>query len=188
MRSVIKALQTAMYFLLIEAVTLAPLAIYSNLLKAEGPLAVLYIWTGLSAGFIALAVVLGNIKKEKPKYRTAFKILTAIALLTGITGILVVLIQVNVTYRSLAEAWLTLAREGRAFGFFSFFAAEIYALFLLGQSVLLALKKIVAFIFCFIATTCLCAGIILGSAPILLSCLLAALGFFLVIGVQKPCE
>jgi len=188
MRSVIKALKTTIYFLLIEAVTLAPLALYSGLLKAEGPLAVLYVWTGLSSGFIALAVVLGRTIKDRPKYKTAFKILTAIATLTGITGILVVLIQVNVTYRSLAEAWLSLAREGRAFGFFSFFAAEIYALFLLAQSILLALKKIVAFLFCFISTTCLCAGIILGSAPILFGCLLAALGFFLVIGVQKPCE
>jgi len=186
MRSVISVFRTAVYFLVLEAITLAPLVVYSNLLKAEGPLAVLYVWTGLSAGFLALAVFFGVRIKNRPQYRLVFKITTAVAALTGITGILVVLIQVNVTYRSLAEAWLALAREGRAFGFFSFFAAEIYSLFLLGQSVLLAVKKIVAFIFSFISTTSLCAGIILGSTPILLVCLLAALGFFLVIGGQKP--
>ena len=186
MRSVYKTVRTALYILTIEAVTLAPLAVYSGLLKAEGPLAALYIWTGLSAGFLALAVFFGKRVQDRQKYRIAFKTLTAIAALTGITGILVVLIQVNVTYRSLAEAWLELAREGRAFGFFSFFAAEIYALFLLGQSVLLAAKKIIPFIFCFISTTCLCAGIILGSTPTLLVCLIAALVFFLVIDVQKP--
>jgi len=188
MRSVFKTLSTAIYFLAIETVTLAPLAIYAGLLKAEGPLAVLYAWTGLSAGFLALAVFLGGITKDQTKYRTAFKITTAIASLTGITGILAVLIQVNAAYRSLAEAWLALAREGKAFGFFSFFAAEIYALFLLAQSILLAMKKIVAFAFCLISTTSLCAGIILGSTPILLVCLFAALAFFLVVGVQKPEE
>lgn len=88
-------------------------------LGAEGPVAVLALW---------MCLFLGAFYAGRTNFRTArfFRLgSTVIAAL----GVGLVLLQLNVARRSLAEAWLELVRAGRAFGFFSFFAAELAALF-----------------------------------------------------------
>lgn len=160
-----------LHFLTVLIVTVAPIVLLSVVLRAEGPLFFLYGLTAICISSIFLGLHLGV-----KKIRKAFFILSVVF---GLAIVCAVLIQVNISTRSLAEAWLDLAREGRAFGFFSFFAAEIYAIFSLAQGLLLCHKKYTSFVLCAAATNFLCAGIILGKNEYLILCLWSAFLFFL---------
>lgn len=160
-----------LHFLAVLTVTVAPIVLFSIMLRAEGPLLLLYGLTAVCIGSIFLGLHLG-IKKIRKAFFT-------LSIILGLAIVSAVLIQVNISTRSLAEAWLDLAREGRAFGFFSFFAAEIYALFNLAQGILLCNKKYTSFVLCAAATNFLCAGIILGKNEYLILCLFSAFLFFL---------
>lgn len=168
-----------------EAVILGPLAAFASLLDAEGPLAILFGWTG-AIGFLLFATLgkdastKGPIRTRRPIAKILSALMTAAAILGGLTGVLVVLVQVSVVPRSLAEAWLDMARDGQAFGFFSFFASEIYSLFLVAQAILFIRRKYIPFLAAFCATAFLCGGIIAENAPCLVLAALCAFAFFLV--------
>lgn len=95
-----------------------PLILYFRL-GAEGPVAVLTIWISLFLGGFYAGRVFPRLGRY---FRLGSTVIAAL-------GVGLVLLQLNVARRSLAEAWLELVRAGRAFGFFSFFAAELAALF-----------------------------------------------------------
>jgi len=153
-----------------------PTVLFAFLTRAEGPLAVLYAWTAASALLLHGAFTVGS------RRRVAAGILRSAAALVVFAGIAVILLQVNVARRSLAEAWLALARKGEAFGFFSFFASEIYATFTLAQSAFIPTRKPLAWLAAAAATNSLCAGIILGSGPFLALATVAAAFLALALG------
>lgn len=134
---------------------LAPIALYYYL-RADGPLPALALWSGsvvLIAGF-------GSFFTRRSTIRRAADI-AALAVL--VVGASVILIQLNVTRRSLAEAWLVLVREGRGFGFFSFFAAELYALLCVFAALLALRRGFFAGAAAFAAATCFVAGVLYAS-------------------------
>lgn len=153
LRSAFKALPGAVLCL---ALTVGPVAAFARLLQAEGPLTILFGWTALSAILLRAALRLTH----RWAAAAVVKTLAAIVVLAGIG---IVLLQVNVARRSLAEAWLDLARKGEAFGFFSFFASEVYALFALGQTAFLSARKPLAWLVSAAASNALCFGIIFGN-------------------------
>ncbi len=145
-------------------------------LKAEGPLCLLIGWTLISSLLLHGAVTM------EPEKKIRRLVLRSIASAIVLGGITIILVQVNVTRRSLTEAWLALAREGDAFGFFSFFASEIYAVFVLGQCMLLSLKRHWAWFFSALASNALCFGIIQGNGPLLLLAVICVFCLALVMG------
>lgn len=142
------------------ALTLGPIFVFSRIVRSEGPHALLFGWAALSVPLLFLAM--------RP-FRSAVlrRLLVTLAALVALLGSLTILLQVNVARRSLAEAWLALAREGDAFGFFSFFAVEIYAVFSLAPALLLFRGNYLSWLVSFAAVNFLCAGIILGSPALL---------------------
>ena len=103
--------------------TVAPVAAFARLMRAEGPLPLLFGWAAVSA------LLLRGALRIPERRRLVSATVRTLALIVVAAGMAIVLVQVNVARRSLAEAWLDLARKGEAFGFFSFFATEVYALF-----------------------------------------------------------
>lgn len=185
MRSVHKAaaLTKAVIETLIAAcIPTAAVIAFSFVFKAEGPVYLLYGWTGLS---VLLLTILLRMRRSR-----LISGLTAIVLTAGA---LTVLVQVNVAKRSLAEAWLALARNGRAFGFFSFFAAELYALFIIAimafalKAWLTGMKgrALLRFGSGMLASNSLCAGIILGNQALLFLALAAVIPLLLAQGEES---
>ena len=113
------------------------------------------------------------------KQNRLLKLQQGFVLLHCFAGIITVLIQVQVTKRSLAEAWLELARSGGAFGFFSFFASEIYALFIFVQAVFFSQKKYVSYAFSISAAAGLCYGIIFHKVYLLVPAVLLCLPVYI---------
>lgn len=108
-------------------------------LEARGPLWLLISWILAVTGCELIVVQLRPHESEtvKKHIRGGIRIFS---LLLSISAVLLVLLQMNVARRSLAEAWFNLVRNGRAFGFFSFFASEILAVFST-QCAVLAMRK-----------------------------------------------
>lgn len=169
-----------MFFSLVAAIALAilPVYIFARIMNAEGPILILLLWSGFCA--IAITILF---RVKKPVQKMSAKVRNTLAILSltiGIAGVFIVLIQVHVTKRSFAEAWLVLSRQGKAFGFFSFFAAEIYALFILLPVLFFAKRQYLATILSFLATTFLCIGIILNYTIIIGLAILCSIFLFFV--------
>jgi len=162
------------------AVVVGPICAFARILHAEGPLAVLVSW----AGFVALAIhVSANAGEKSPRgIAVGAGVAAAIA---GSLGSLATLAQLAAANRSLAEAWLTLAREGYAFGFFSYFAAELYALFLIAQAILFARRRWIEFGLAFSASLALIAGVVSGKQILLAIALIFAACFFAAVGESR---
>lgn len=152
-----------------------PLYGFARLVRAEGPLGLLYLWALLSA------LLLHGALRLSPANRAAAAVKAAAAAVI-LSGLSVILLQVNVAQRSLAEAWLELARKGDPFGFFSFFAAEIYGALSLAPAALLSARKPAAAAASLGAVNALCAGIILGSPVFLALAVLCSLALALALG------
>ena len=136
-----------------------PPALMALILKAEGPLGFSIAFQLLSAFGLFYAARVDSGFLGGGLGRSAR---LAIALVPCSVAALLALVQLNVAQRSLAEAWLALAREGRAFGFFSFFATELYALFCLGASALLASRGVAAGSVALASATILSYGVVAG--------------------------
>lgn len=95
-------------------------------------------------------------------------------------GVLALLIQLGSSQRSLAEAWMEAARGGSPFGFFSFFAAEIYAVLLLPFVYAAAVRKHGIALCTLFAVNALCVAIIFAS-----QLLLAAACIFVVLPILR---
>jgi transglutaminase-like putative cysteine protease len=124
-----------------------PLAL-ARWLKAEGPLLLVAVWSALCIGALWAAggdaAPSGAADAAAPGPRRWRFLVRILAGLIGLAGLTVALVQINVARRSLAEAWLELARRGQAFGFFSFFAVELYALLCLGAGLLTLSRRLAA--------------------------------------------
>lgn len=169
MRSAVKFLLLSFSAVLLLFLSFIQLYIFMYFLKSEGPHLLLLVYFLTAVFFTFLFYTL---PKQKKLLRLIIGICSALIVTAGIVT---VLIQVQVTQRSLAEAWLELARSGGAFGFFSFFAAEIYALFIFVQVVFFSQKKYLSYIFSIFTSALLCYGIIYHIVPFLV------LAFFLCI-------
>ncbi len=146
-------------YALTVGLSVGPIVLFCRIFQAEGPLLFLYAAVGLCASLIFFF------------FAGYFRRLSLfLAVLIAVLFIFAVLVQVNIARRSLAEAWLELARTGRAFGFFSFFSAEVYALFCLPQAILFCMKKYRLFFIAAVTANSLCAGIILGNSALLALC------------------
>lgn len=157
-------LRTALALVLAAAPPLAAAA----LIGAEGPVALLPAW---GAAVIVLAAAAGP---DSPLGRRLRRLAALSATVLGGAGAFVVLVQLNVAKRSLAEAWLALARNGEAFGSFSLFAAELVALLCLGPA-LLALRGRTAAAFAGLGAVALFfRGLVGDSAPALAAAIAAA--------------
>ncbi len=141
--------------------TVAPVAAFARLMRAEGPLPLLFGWAAVSA------LLLRGALRIPERRRLVSATVRTLALIVVAAGMAIVLVQVNVARRSLAEAWLDLARKGEAFGFFSFFATEVYALFALGQTAFLSARKPLSWIVSAAASNALCFGIVFGNGAAL---------------------
>jgi transglutaminase-like putative cysteine protease len=174
----ILAIRLALYL----TAVVGPIFAFARLLNAEGPVEALLVWAGLCATGILLLTRKGKSKAG----RIAMIIGIALFPVIGTIGIFAILVQIAVTGKSLAQAWLELARQGDAFGFFSFFAAEVYAIFSLATGFFLARKRYIGAITLFLAASVLSAGIILGNTALIAGA--AALAFLLVAvsGAEEP--
>lgn len=167
-------------FFVTVVIGVLPIYVFARIINAEGPVQILLIWSGFCSASIFILV---RIKKsENNKRSLILTIISLFVLIIGTIGVLIILIQVHVTKRSLALAWLSLSRQGRAFGFFSFFAAEIYALFTLLSVLFFARRQYIAAILSFIGTTTLCIGIIINSTLFLCFAICSAILLFLLSG------
>lgn len=183
-RAALKALSFLARLACAEAITLAPLVAFMKTLAAEGPIPLLYGWV---AALVFLVSALCQTRAARPVPRgeraMAAAVIRAVgfaaAISIGLMGVFIVILQVMVVPRSLAEAWLEMTRSGDAFGFFSFFASEIYALFLVAQAILFMRGRYAMFAAAFFATLFLCVGIIAGNGPVLFLSALSALTLFL---------
>ena len=162
--------------------------LFGRVLKAEGPISLLLAWTASSSCILFLYFAAPNTARQNSAKRQIRRAVHTALLLIPAAGALTVLLQVHIARRSLAEAWLDLARRGQAFGFFSFFAAELYALFLLGPAILLARKRFAAAAFAFLLIHGLCAGLILGSPLLLFFSLILTIGLLASLQSEKSAE
>ncbi len=153
------------------AMAVLPPAVLARLLGAEGPRALLATWSGFVVVLAGTAI--GRRPEGLPPRRLAYATGTLAAILGG-SGVLVALVQLNVARRSLAEAWLDLARRGEAFGFFSFFAAELYALFCLGAALLCLARRPLAALAALVSSTAFAAGVIGGDGRWLAAAIVTA--------------
>lgn len=153
-------------------VAVVPPLILGRLLHAEGPIVLLAVWSSSVVIFAAFAAGLGG-PGLSHKRGAAAAAATFLAVTAGCLGAAVALVQLNVARRSLAEAWLELARMGEAFGFFSFFAAELCALFCIGSSLLFLARRPLSAIVALVASLSFTSGVILGDARFLALSLLA---------------
>ena len=119
MRSAVKFLLYTFSAVLFLIISLVQLLLFMYFLRSEGPHLLFLIWF-LSA--LLFTFLYYSLSKQNRLLKAAAGLCAAFIVFAGI---ITVLIQVQVTKRSLAEAWLELARSGGAFGFFSFFASEI---------------------------------------------------------------
>jgi hypothetical protein len=189
-RVMLKALAFLARLACAEAITLVPLAAFLRILAAEGPMPLLYGWVATLEFLVSVLTQTRGRNKgidagPTPRdarplaIRAARACLFVIATAIGLLGVFVIVLQVMVVPRSLAEAWLEMTRSGDAFGFFSFFASEIYAIFLVAQAILFIRGRYAMFASAFLATLFLCVGVIAGNGLVLLLSALSALALFL---------
>lgn len=157
--------------LLALAMATAPSLVAARMIRAEGPVAVLPAW---SAAVVGLAAAAGSAAARKSWLRRLAAVSAAAAAAAGGAGALVVMVQLNVAKRSLAEAWLALARTGEAFGSFSFFASEIVALLSLGPALLALRGRIAPAVAAFAAIALFSQGFLGASAPSLAAAIATA--------------
>lgn len=191
-RHAARRLARALLFLFPLTVSVGSLVVFSILLRAEGPLIQVYAWNALTAAAILLASRKKDTAGQEVNSRSARLPVTlgtvfrAAALLLAGAGTLLVLVQLQIARRSLAEAWLDMARKGHAFGFFSFFVSELYALFLIGPLLLFGQKKYAASACAFAAIQFLCAGIILDRALFLILAFVSVLLLYAFLAGKNP--
>lgn len=173
MRSAVKFLLHTFSAVLFLIISFVQLLLFMYFLRSEGPHLLFLIWF-LSALFFTFLYY--SLSKQNRLLKTAAGLCAAFIVFAGI---ITVLIQVQVTKRSLAEAWLELARSGGAFGFFSFFASEIYALFIFVQAVFFSQKKYVSYAFSISAAAGLCYGIIFHKVYLLVPAVLLCLPVYI---------
>lgn len=154
--------------------------LFMFLCKAEGETLYLLVWVAISSILIYLVYGLKinpNLKTRTQsllkKISLVLKVLTI--LITGF-GVIVVLLQLGATQRSYAEAWFEYTRTKGPYGFFSFFASEIYAFLLLISVVSFAKKRYITGICIVLAVNALCVGIIFNKQY----CLLLTVLFLLI--------
>ncbi len=173
MRSAVKYLVTFVSLVCLILLSFVQLFGFMYILRSEGPHLMFLIW-------FLLAVFFTFIHFSLSKERKVLRLITLIfSTLIVAAGIITVLIQVQVATRSLAEAWLERARSGGAFGFFSFFASEIYALFIFVQVLFFSQKKYVSYLFSIAATASLCFGLVFNNSYLLL--LVFVFSFFVLV-------
>lgn len=123
-----------LYFLLLLVLALVPPLLLGFLLHGEGPLWLPVLWSAVS---LSLVLWLTNgpplYKAHKP-----YKVIRFLTPLWISLGLLLILVLLNVSRRSLAEVWFLMVRQGRARGFFSYFVALVYG-FLTTLSAMLVL-------------------------------------------------
>ena len=110
-------------------------------------LAVSFVYTGLNAllffllnvewtwwPFLVCTLVLSLLcffsRKASFKHRWIQSLLKILFRIVFSVAVIAILLQLSVTRRSFADAWLESTRNGEPFGFFSFFVCELYALLL----------------------------------------------------------
>jgi transglutaminase-like putative cysteine protease len=106
---------------------LGPPILLAYFLNATGPLWIPLVWAAVSIG---LAVLM---KTQKAANR--FIKLTNFLWL-GL-GLLIIMVLLNVSRRSLAEVWFLMVRQGRGRGFFSYFASLVYGFLTVISSILM---------------------------------------------------
>lgn len=163
-----KTLIFSLICLCITAVCTSLTWLFLYLCKAEGEILVLLIWTAVSSVLIYCVYAINKEKIKSKLVLVIYRVVKIIALLITGLGAVVVLLQLGATQRSFAEAWFEYTRTDGPFGFFSFFAGEIYAFLLLISVFSFAKKKYLGGVCIILAVTSLCAGIILGKQLFLL--------------------
>ena len=110
-------------------------------------LAVSFVYTGLNAllffllnvewtwwPFLVCTLVLSLLcffsRRASFKHRWIQTLLKILFRIVFSVAVIAILLQLSVTRRSFADAWLESTRNGEPFGFFSFFVCELYALLL----------------------------------------------------------
>ncbi|WP_304225841.1 transglutaminase family protein [Gracilinema caldarium] len=104
-----------LYWLLLLIPALAPPLVLGFLLRGTGPLWLPLLWSMVSLALASWHRVSGSGKTAG--------LLTIIWIAAGL---LLLIVLLNVSRRSLAEVWFIMVRQGKARGFFSYFAALIY--------------------------------------------------------------
>ncbi len=120
-----------------------------KLFASERYLIPLLVWCALESILLFSIKNFAERKKAKKILSFFFYFLTA-------AGTVFFLLQLNIADRDLAEVWIKAARAGTPFGFFSFFAVEIYAYLLLFAVILFSNEKYFQALFYTLALHTLC--------------------------------
>lgn len=186
-----RGIRLALRLLAALAASLLPLWLFLYLFKAEGPQTWLLVHSGVNALLLCLRA--GREAKGSESRPTTRRmhviglILSLVPALSVGSMALIVLVQLNITRQSLALAWLELARNGQAFGYFSFFAAQIWALFLLPVPWFVGRRAPLAALGHGASAALLASGIILSDGRLLAAAIPFALITWLVLA-QSPLE
>lgn len=150
--------------------TLAPPLVLGCLLRGEGPLWIPLLWALVS---LALAV-------WDAAYLGTHRVIRAVLLIWIGLGLVIILLFLNVSRRSLAEVWFLMVRQGRARGFFSYFAALVYGFLTSLSSILMLQYGILAGILSLGLVSSLVWAILFGQIPGFLAALGLALALFII--------
>jgi hypothetical protein len=134
-------------------IAVVPPVVLGIILRAEGNWFLPLFGDLLSLGFLLASKVGGP---DGPKRRLFFML----GLTVNVLGTLTLMILLNVSRRSLAEAWLSLVRSGQGRGFFSFFATLLYGLFCGYSAILWVFKGFMGGLLAFFSITALTLGIL----------------------------
>ncbi|AEJ20424.1 transglutaminase-like domain-containing protein [Gracilinema caldarium] len=120
-------LRSLLLWIVLLLPALGPPILLAYFLHATGPLWIPLVWASVSIG---LAVLM----KTQNAAKRFIKITSFLWL--GL-GLLLIMVLLNVSRRSLAEVWFLMVRQGRGRGFFSYFASLVYGFMTVVSSMLI---------------------------------------------------
>ena len=186
-----RGIRLALRLLAALAASLLPLWLFLYLFKAEGPQTWLLVHSGVNALLLCLRAgreAKGSQSRPTTRRMHVIDLILSLLLALSVGSMaLIVLVQLNITRQSLALAWLELARNGQAFGYFSFFATQIWALFLLPVPWFVGRRAHLAALGHGASAAILASGIILSDGRLLAAAIIPALITWLVLA-QSPLE
>lgn len=151
--------------------TLVPAFVLGYILRGEGPLWIPLLWALVS---LALAV-------WDAAYPGTHRLIRAVLLIWIGLGLVIILLFLNVSRRSLAEVWFIMVRRGRARGFFSYFATLVYGFLTTLSSILMLQYGILAGILSIGLVSCMVWAILFSQTAGFFAALGLALALFIII-------
>jgi hypothetical protein len=168
-----------LFWILLLIPALVPPFMLGLFLRSEGPLWIPLLWSSVS-----LALTLWT-KMHTTAASTLTHALKVGTILWIGLGLAIIMVFLNVSRRSLAEVWFLMVRQGRARGFFSYFAALVYGFLTTLSAILMVHFGIVSGILALGTVSLLVLAILFGQILGFLGALILAILLFIIINIQR---